>query len=83
VKAKMTLKEAPDLVRLGRDLKAGMPGATIDDRDGVRLSSGGEWVHVRRSGTEPIVRIIAEAPDAARAEALKEMALRILAAPAA
>lgn len=83
VKAKITLKVAPDLVRLGRDLKAGMPGATLDDRDGVRLSSGGEWVHVRRSGTEPIVRIIAEAPDAARAEALKDMALRILAEPAA
>jgi phosphomannomutase len=30
----------------------------------------GPWLHVRPSGTEPIVRLIAEAPTAAAAEAL-------------
>lgn len=36
--------------------------AVIDRQDGVRLDwSDGSWVHARPSGTEPIVRIVAEA----------------------
>jgi phosphomannomutase len=43
--------------------------ATLDERDGLRLNfSDGSWVHVRGSGTEPIVRLILEArtPEQAR-----------------
>ncbi len=42
--------------------------ATADMQDGLRLSWPDRWVHVRPSGTEPIVRVIAEArtEDAAR-----------------
>lgn len=45
-----------------------------DRQDGLRLSWPGErrWAHLRPSGTEPIVRIIAEAPTAAEAAALVE-----------
>jgi len=44
-------------------------GAHVDTQDGLRLSWPDSWVHIRPSGTEPIVRVIAEAPsvDAARA----------------
>ncbi|MFI4853812.1 MAG: phosphoglucosamine mutase [Phycisphaerales bacterium JB065] len=47
----------------------------IDDSDGVRvdlkLASGGDaWVHVRPSNTEPILRLIAEAPTQAAANEL-------------
>ncbi len=38
--------------------------------DGVHVDFGDRWVQVRRSNTEPVVRIFAEAPDAAGAEAL-------------
>ena len=50
-------------------LKAGFTDAQVDMQDGLRLSWPDSWVHVRPSGTEPIVRVIAEAPsiDAARA----------------
>jgi phosphomannomutase len=44
--------------------------AAIDDRDGLRLSWADRWLHIRPSGTEPIVRLIAEAPTASEAEAL-------------
>lgn len=30
--------------------------------DGIRISEDNRWVHIRKSGTEPILRIIAEAP---------------------
>lgn len=51
-------------------------GASVDEQDGVRLDfsvDGGDadggraWLHVRASNTEPIVRLIAEAPSPALA----------------
>lgn len=48
----------------------------VDLQDGVRvdfdhLNGGGQgWLHVRASNTEPIMRLIAEAPTRAQAEAL-------------
>ncbi len=42
----------------------------VDRQDGVRIDIGDSWVHVRASNTEPILRLIAEAPDRAQAEAL-------------
>lgn len=43
-------------------LRAAFPDAAVDDQDGLRLAWPDRWVHVRPSGTEPIVRVIAEAP---------------------
>ncbi len=51
-------------------LRSAFPGATVDTQDGLRLAWPDRWVHVRPSGTEPIVRVIAEAPTAAEAEQL-------------
>ena len=49
-------------------LRSAFPDAVVDVQDGLRLSWPDRWVHVRPSGTEPIVRVIAEGPteDAAR-----------------
>ena len=49
-------------------LRSTFHGAQVDTQDGLRLSWPDSWVHIRPSGTEPIVRVIAEAPsvDAAR-----------------
>ena len=44
--------------------------AAVDDRDGLRLAWADRWLHIRPSGTEPIVRLIAEAPTPSDAEAL-------------
>ncbi|MEE3002199.1 MAG: phosphoglucosamine mutase [Planctomycetota bacterium] len=44
--------------------------ASVDTSDGVRVDFEQSWVHVRPSNTEPIARIIAEAPVASEAEAL-------------
>lgn len=51
-------------------LRSAFPDATADTQDGLRLGWADRWVHIRPSGTEPIVRVIAEAPTAAGAEAL-------------
>lgn len=51
-------------------LKAAHPGVDCDERDGFRLAFPDAWVHLRASNTEPVVRVIAEAPTGERAEAL-------------
>jgi phosphomannomutase len=51
-------------------MRAAFPDAAVDTQDGLRLSWPDRWVHVRPSGTEPIVRVIAEAPTAVEAKEL-------------
>jgi phosphomannomutase len=53
-------------------LKARFPGASADERDGLRLAWPDRWVHLRASGTEPVIRVIAEAPTEADARGLLE-----------
>jgi phosphomannomutase len=45
-------------------LRGTFSDAVVDTQDGLRLAWPDRWVHVRPSGTEPIVRVIAEAPSA-------------------
>jgi len=54
--------------------------ATVDTQDGLRLAWPDRWLHVRPSGTEPIIRLIAEAPSGADAEQLIEEGRRLCAA---
>lgn len=51
----------------------------VNREDGVKISFEAErkWVHLRRSNTEPIIRIYSEAPTAEAAEALAEEVIRI------
>jgi phosphomannomutase len=68
VKAKAN--RGKELAPLYERLAGRFPEAEADSRDGLRLAWSDRWVHVRPSGTEPIVRFIAEAPTQADAEAL-------------
>jgi phosphomannomutase len=60
----------PKLAPLYQRLRQQFPDAIADDRDGLRLAWPDRWLHVRPSGTEPIVRLIAEAPTEAEAAKL-------------
>jgi len=59
-----------ELAPLYARLQTRFPDAAADDRDGLRLAWPDRWLHVRPSGTEPIVRLIAEAPTEAEATKL-------------
>jgi phosphomannomutase len=48
--------------------------------DGLRLDWPDRWVQVRASNTEPIIRVIAEAPQAAHAQELCRQAMQVVAA---
>ncbi len=67
VKDKLDRPDAP-LTAVYQALRERFPDATADTQDGLRLDWPDRWVHLRPSGTEPIVRVIAEGPteDAAR-----------------
>jgi len=61
-------------------LRARFPEASADLQDGLRLAWPDRWLHVRPSGTEPIIRLIAEAPTGADAERLIAEGRRLCAA---
>jgi phosphomannomutase len=58
------------LPQLMNDLQQRWPEARADRVDGLRLDWADRWVHIRPSNTEPIVRVIAEAPQAREAKEL-------------
>src|SRR5687768_10226649 len=49
-------------------------GVEYDQTDGVKLTRGGGWVHVRVSNTESLIRVIAEADTPEEARALLDWA---------
>lgn len=49
-----------NLSELGEKLKRNYPGASCDMRDGIKLELPTGWVQIRKSNTEPIIRVYAE-----------------------
>jgi phosphomannomutase len=75
VKAKVPRGAALD--RAYAALRQAFRDATVDTQDGLRLGWLDRWLHVRPSNTEPIIRLIAEAPDGAQARQLVEEGKRV------
>jgi len=44
--------------------------AEVNALDGVRLEFGDSWMLIRASGTEPVIRVLAESPSAGRTRQL-------------
>lgn len=57
-----------DANRAVEAVKAAFASERVDLQDGIRIDWADSWVHARASNTEPIMRIIAEAPTRAVAE---------------
>ena len=71
---------SPDRVEAACDaLAAAYPDAEARRGDGLRLDWPDRWVQVRASNTEPIARVIAEAPDQSVAERLAAEATAVCA----
>src|SRR5467141_2404638 len=82
VKAKVErgTRNAESMGKVYAALRANFPEASADTQDGLRLAWPDRWLHVRPSGTEPIIRLIAEAPSSVGAERLIEEGRRLCAA---
>jgi len=74
VKAKLErgTRNAESMGEVYAALRGHFRDATADTQDGLRLAWPDRWLHVRPSGTEPIIRLIVEAPTSAAAERLIE-----------
>ena len=72
VKKRIDLSDPALIDRILTAMKAHYAAERINDIDGVKIDfeASRRWVHLRRSNTEPIIRIYAEAPTEAEAEAL-------------
>lgn len=61
-----------DLLALFGELAEKYPNAQIDVTDGLKIDFADEWVHLRKSNTEPTIRVYAEAASDKRAQVLSE-----------
>jgi phosphomannomutase len=73
VKDKVPRSRTSGLAQVYATLRSRFADATVDERDGLRLGWRDRWLHVRPSNTEPIIRLIAEAPTAAEARQLVDV----------
>ena len=80
VKDKVPRGRAGGLGPVYAALRARFADAAVDERDGLRLGWRDRWLHVRSSNTEPIVRLIAEAPTEPEARQLVEVGRTLCAA---
>lgn len=84
VKRKVELRAKEDAVRAVETLTkkyTGASGVTVDRQDGVWVGfdTRRAWLHVRASNTEPIMRLIAEAPTEAVSNEILDEAARAIA----
>ena len=78
-KNKIELSDSGLIDRILDQVKTVYAAEDINTIDGVKISfeQKREWVHLRRSNTEPIIRIYAEAADAQAADALAQQIIDI------
>ena len=58
--------------RVIKALEEKYAGEDVDTSDGIKIVWPNTWVHIRRSATEPVVRVISEAPTAQEAMRINE-----------
>lgn len=71
-KNKITLTPETDVDAILRAAKEHFKNEEINDIDGVKIDFADSWVHLRKSNTEPIIRIYSEASTMEQAEKLAE-----------
>ncbi len=68
IKDKMQLKETTDLDAMFAHLKSRFSDEKLNTIDGFKIDFEKGWVHIRKSNTEPIIRIYAESKNKEMAE---------------
>ena len=71
-KNKIELTPAIDVDNVLREMKTRYAAEKVNDIDGVKIDFAESWVHLRKSNTEPIIRIYTEAKSMDEADALAQ-----------
>lgn len=72
-KNKLAYSSGSDITRLLAEIKERYKDHPIKETDGVYIDFGKEWVHIRRSNTEPMLRVYAESESQEHANSLAQM----------
>jgi phosphomannomutase len=75
-KNKIELQPSMDVDKILAEVQPLYSDATINTIDGVKFDFEDGWVHLRKSNTEPIIRVYAEHKSQAEADALASQVIR-------
>ncbi len=75
-KNKIELKPGLDIDKIIEGVRKKHPGHPVNRTDGLRIEFDREWVHLRKSNTEPIIRIYAESISTAGAQKLARQIMK-------
>lgn len=71
-KNKISLSDKVNVDALLAEVAAAIKDGQVNTTDGVKIDYADGWVHLRKSNTEPIIRVYAEAPSHERASAMAD-----------
>lgn len=71
-KKKIQLTPELDVDKILVEMKEKYADERVSTVDGVKIDLADHWIHLRKSNTEPIIRIYTEAPDQQKADAVAD-----------
>lgn len=77
-KKKLTLPPGADFNKILESVRKEFCDMQIDERDGMRIDNPDGWIQIRKSNTEPIIRVYAESRTNQEAESLAERVISIV-----
>ncbi len=77
-KNRIDLTPEIDVDKVLEAVKEKYAGERINDRDGVKIDFADGWVHLRKSNTEPIIRVYSEAATMEEADALAKKVIDVV-----
>ena len=77
-KNRIDLTPSTDIDAILGKVKEMFKNETITDIDGVKIDFADKWVHLRKSNTEPIIRVYSEASTMEEADALGKQLMQVV-----
>ena len=77
-KNRIDLKPTTDVDAILEKVKELYKNEQVNDIDGVKIDFADRWVHLRKSNTEPIIRVYSEAHTPEEAEAIGKELMQVV-----
>ena len=77
-KNRIDLKPDTDVDAILARVKELYRNERVNDRDGVKIDFADGWVHLRKSNTEPIIRVYSEAATMEQANELAQKVIEVI-----
>ncbi|MBQ5378077.1 MAG: phosphoglucosamine mutase, partial [Prevotella sp.] len=77
-KNRIDLTPSTDVDAILEKVKEMYSNEQVNDIDGVKIDFADKWVHLRKSNTEPIIRVYSEAATMEEADALGKKLMQVV-----